>query len=433
VRVASRTSAFWFKGKDVDIPTVAQKLNVATVLEGSVRKSGKRVRVTAQLIEVASDSHLWSETYDRELDDIFAVQDDIAQSVVGELRARLLGSGASAAASVKSEVQAATAGRADNAEAHRLYLQGRYYLERMTGADVARAVELFRQAIALDENFAVGWTGLSRAYGIQAGYGWAPVAEGYERARDAAMHALALNESLAEAHVCLGQVLDNHDWNWLGAEAEYRRALALAPENVEVLRAAAYIARRFGDHDGSISLLRKAAALDPLSSAVQRALGLRYFFAERFDEAMIAFEATLDLNPKAGLVHAFMAVTRAVQGRGEEALLLADREVLPDFRLLAIAMATHALGHAGERDTALAQLIADFGDKSAFQIAELCAWFGDADRAFEWLERGYTARDPGMNNTLHDPMLRSLHRDPRWQPFLDKMGFPRQVSGKSAP
>jgi TolB-like protein/class 3 adenylate cyclase len=433
VRVASRTSAFWFKGKDVDIPTVAQKLNVATVLEGSVRKSGRRVRVTAQLIEVASDSHLWSETYDRELDDIFAVQDDIAQAVVSELRARLLGSGVAADASVKSEVQAAAAGRADDPEAHRLYLQGRYYLERMTGPDVARGVELFRQAIALDENFALGWTGLSRAYAIQAGYGWAPVAEGYERARDAAKRALTLNDTLADAHVCLGRVLESHDWNWHAAAAEYQRALALAPENVDALRSAAGMVRIFGDIEEAIVLVRKAAALDPLSPSTQRALGLRYFFAERLDEAMTAFEAAADLNPKAGLVHAFMAATRAFQGRGEEALRLAELEVLPEFRLLGNALGTHVLGRIAERDTAMRRLAGEFGDQVAYQLAELYAWFGDAERALEWLERGYVARDPGVTNTLHDPFFKPLHRDPRWQPFLDKMGFPRQVSGKSPP
>ena len=165
LRVASRTSAFSFKGKDVDIPTVAQKLNVANILEGSVRKSGKRVRITAQLIQVATDSHLWSESYDRELDDIFAVQDDIAQSVVKELRSALLGehlgpqANAEAKAEAKAEVQAATTGRADNPEAHRLYLQGRFFLERMTQADVARSVELFEQAIALDPEFALAMDG----------------------------------------------------------------------------------------------------------------------------------------------------------------------------------------------------------------------------------------------------------------------------------
>ena len=259
LRVASRTSAFFFKGKDIDIPTVAQKLNVATVLEGSVRKSGKRVRITAQLIQVATDSHLWSDTYDRELDDIFAVQDDIAQSVVKELRAALLGEGlgAIADAKAKAEVQAAATGRADNPEAYRLYLQGRYFIDRMTQADLARSVDYFRQAIALDPDFALGWTGLSQAYYTQAGYGWAPVDEGYERARDAAKRALALAPDLAEGHVCLGHVLEGYDWDWKAANAEYQRAFALAPGNADVLRAVAGMTRIFvGPDAGSTCCAR---------------------------------------------------------------------------------------------------------------------------------------------------------------------------------
>jgi len=191
LRVASRTSAFSFKGKGVDIPTVAQKLNVATVLEGSVRKSGKRVRITAQLIEVASDSHLWSETYDRELDDIFAVQDDIAQSVVKELRTALLGKPAEAAAdaAAAADVRQAATGRSDNPEAFQLYLQGKFFGERVTQADTDKAIDLFKQALAIDPDFALAWTGLSYVYQLQAGYGFAPIDEGYERARDAAQRA----------------------------------------------------------------------------------------------------------------------------------------------------------------------------------------------------------------------------------------------------
>ena len=425
LRVASRTSAFFFKGKDIDIPTVAQKLNVATILEGSVRKSGKRVRITTQLIQVATDSHLWSETYDRELEDIFAVQDDIAQSVVKELRAALLGEGlgAVADAKAKAEVQAAAAGRADNPEAYRLYLQGRYFIDRMTQADVARGVDYFRQAIALDPEFALAWTGLSQAYHVQAGYGWAPVSEGFERARDAANRALALAPDLAEGHVCLGHVLEGYDWDWKAANAEYQRAFALAPGNADVLRAVAGMTRIFVGPDAGIDLLRKAAALDPLSSSAQRILGLRCFLAGRLDEAEAALDASIDLNAKAGLVHCFLCATRLAQGRATEALELAEREVLPDFRLLGIALAQHTLGHKQESDAAMAQLIERHGNEAAYQIAEACAWRGEIDRAFEWLERAYTQRDPGLAMTSSDPFFQPLQGDPRWAPFLKKMGF----------
>ncbi len=218
LRVASRTSAFSFKGKDVDIPTVAQKLNVATVLEGSVRKSGKRVRITAQLIAVASDSHLWSETYDRELDDIFAVQDDIAQAVVKELRTALLtGTPPETAGSRRrsdGSAPAATTGRSDNPEAFQLYLQAKFHGERYTQADTDRAVELYKRAIAIDPGFALAWAGLSRVYQTQAGYGFAPIDEGHERGRDAAQRALALAPELAEGYIALGLVQQLHDWDW---------------------------------------------------------------------------------------------------------------------------------------------------------------------------------------------------------------------------
>ena len=426
LRVASRTSAFFFKGKDVDIPTIAQKLNVATVLEGSVRKSGKRVRITAQLIQVATDSHLWSETYDRELEDIFAVQDDIAQSVVKELRAALLGEGIGSAADAKAkaDVQAAAKGRADNPEAYRLYLQGRYFIDRMTAADIARGVDYFRQALALDPEFALAWAGLSRAYYTQAGYGWAPVADGFERARDAAKHALALTPDLAEGHVCLGNVLEGYDWNWKAANAEYQRAFALAPGNVDVLRAVAGMTRILGGAEPAIGLLRKAAELDPLSSSAQRILGLRCFLVGRYDEAMVALEAALDLNPKSGLVHCFMCATRLAQGHAAEALELAQRESLPDFRLLGIALAQHTLGNKDASDAALQQLGDNHGNEAAYQCAEVCGWRGEIDRAFEWLERAYTQRDPGLAIACSDPFFRPLQDDPRWAPFMKKMGFP---------
>jgi TolB-like protein/class 3 adenylate cyclase len=425
LRVASRTSAFSFKGKGVDIPTVAQKLNVATVLEGSVRKSGKRVRITAQLIQVASDSHLWSETYDRELDDIFAVQDDIAQSVVKELRAALLGEGLGAAASAeaKADVQAASTGRAENSEAYRLYLQGRYYLERMTEVDVARGVDYFERSIALDPGSALAWTGLSRGYWTQSGYGWRPVNEGFRQAREAAERALDLAPDLAEAHAALAMVLESHDWDWNGADRHLRRALELAPGNADVLRSVASLAGVLGGHEECIKLLRRATTLDPLSSSCQRLLGLRCAMYGLLDEADVALRASLDLNPKAGLVHCFLAVTRLLQGRAAEALELAEREVLPDFRLLGTAMVLHTLGRAAESQAALTKLIDDHGAPAGYQVAEACAWRGEADRAFEWLEKAYAARDPGLMHTATDPLLKSLHGDHRWLRFVQKMGL----------
>ena len=250
LRVASRTSAFSFKGAKVDIPTMAQKLNVATILEGSVRKSGNRVRISAQLIHVATDSHLWSATYDRQLEDIFVVQDDIAQSVVKELRAALMGEkpDAAASAAVKAEIQAAARGRGNNAEAYRLYLQANFHHDRFTPEDFAIAIEAYLAALKLDPNYALAWAGLSIAYAHRAGQGWPGTVldEGFRLAREAAGKAMQLAPDLAEAHEALGVIRYCNDWDWKGAKASFARALELAPGNVRVIRNAVELLRARG-------------------------------------------------------------------------------------------------------------------------------------------------------------------------------------------
>jgi len=422
LRVASRTSAFSFKGKDVDIPTVAQKLNVATVLEGSVRKSGKRVRITAQLIEVASDSHLWSETYDRELEDIFAVQDDIAQSVVKELRAALLGaSGGATRRTAAADVRTASAGRSDNAEAFQLYLQARFFGERVTQADTDRSIELFTRALAIDPDFALAWAGLSQIHHLQAGFGFAPIGEGYVRAREAAERALRIAPNLPEGHIALGLVLEGHDWNFAAAEASFRRAVELAPGDANALRAAANLMRILGRVDEGLDLIRKAIALDPLSARTHRQAGIIAVNGGRLDDAVASFRLALDLAPTGGLYHAFLALAILSQRRAQEALAIAEREPHPVFCNCSLAMIHHSLGHSAESDAALSALIDGFAWTAAYQVAEVYAYRNEVDKGFEWLERAYEQRDPGAIYAASDPFLKSLHDDPRWQPFLRRM------------
>jgi len=424
LRVASRTSAFSFKGKDVDIPTVARKLNVATVLEGSVRKSGKRVRITAQLIEVASDSHLWSETYDRELDDIFAVQDDIAQSVVKELREALLGqSRESAAGNAAVAVKQAAMGRGENPEAFRLYLQGKFFGERLNQADTDRSIELLGRAVALEPGFALAWAQLARVHGAQAGYGFAPINEGFERAREAAQMALRLAPDLPEAHVALGSVLENHDWDWVAAEACYRRARELGPGLSEVHHHSATLARCMGRLDEATDYIRRAVILDPLSPRTQRQAGLIAFVADRMDQAAVAFQLAIDLAPTAGLAHAFLAVTRLRQGRVDESLEVAAQEPHEVFRRLALAMIHHARGERDRSDAALGPLIDQYGWTAAYQIAQVYAFRGEREKAFEWLDKACAQRDPGMMWIASDTFLEPLRGDPRWQAYVVRMNL----------
>ncbi|MBS0327248.1 MAG: hypothetical protein JSS46_11985 [Proteobacteria bacterium] len=430
LRVASRTSAFSFKGKDVDIPTVARKLNVATVLEGSVRKAGKRVRITAQLIDVASDSHLWSETYDRELDDIFVVQDDIAQSVVKELRTTLLGTSADApAAAMAAETMAAAAvrkaasGRTGNPEAFQLYLQGKVLGERVTQADTDKAIALFERALALDPRFALAWAGLSRVHQTQAGFGFAPIDEGYERAREAAQQALRADADHVEGHLALAAVLELHDWNWPAADAALRRALELAPGDANALQAAAGLERILGHIERALELVAASITLDPLSAHAQRQAGLIYLIADRPGDAAAALQLALDLSPGRGLNHAFLAIARLRQGRAEEALGIAAAEVHDVFRNLALSMCHHALGHREESDAALATLAADFGWTAAYQVAEAHGYRNEVGAAFEWLDRACAQRDPGVIFAATDPLFRPLHADPRWPAFLRRINL----------
>ena len=425
LRVASRTSAFFFKGKDVDLPTVAQKLNVGAVLEGSVRRSGQRVRITAQLIDAASDVHLWSEIYDRTLDDIFAVQSDIANAVVSELRVALLGDRAAWGTSgdVSAEVQAAERGRSHDPEAYRLYLQGRFYVLRITEADVARGVGFYRQALDRDPTFAIAWAGLARAYHAQAGRGWRPVAEGMEQARAAAQTALELEPELPEGHIALGWVLADYDWDWKSAKTEMDRALALAPGDGDVHRASASLAMQFGRLEEAIALAQRAVALDPLSKPAHVVLGDCFMRAGLLDDAIGSLQLALDLAPNAGITHYILSCARLLQGRADDALDEAEREAIPYLRLLCVALAQHTRGDAVASSSALRRLIDEGGSAVSFQIAAAHAWRGEVDAAFAWLERAYRERDPGLGESVAYPLLRALHGDPRWPALMRKMGF----------
>ncbi len=406
---------------------MAQKLNVATILEGSVRKAGNRVRITAQLGHVATDSHLWSATYDRQLEDIFAVQDDIAQSVVKELRAALLGEepDAAASAAVEAEIRAAARGRGENAEAYRLYLQANFHHDRYTPEDFAIAIEAYRAALKLDPNYALAWAGLSIAYAHHAGQGWAGNArdEGFRLARSAAEQAMRLAPDLAEAHEALGVIRRVIDLDWKGAEASFARALELAPSNVRVIRNVVGLPRARGRSDEAIALLRQAAELDPLSGAVYRELARSYLVAGRLDEAQAAIRKSLELSPRAGFSHWRLSEICLCQGRLDEALEAAKREINDAFRLLSLAMVYHAQGRHAESDAALGELIETRANTAAFQIAEAFAYRDDRDQAFAWLERAYAQRDPGMNMVRSSPSMRRLHGDPRWQSFLEKVGL----------
>jgi TolB-like protein/DNA-binding XRE family transcriptional regulator/Tfp pilus assembly protein PilF len=428
VRVASRTSAFSFKDTPgAGVATIARTLNVSTVLEGSVRKSGKRVRISAKLVHAASDSQLWSQSYDRELDDVFCVQDDIARSVVQELRCALLGEQTDAAASarIEAQVSAATRGRTVSGQAHELYLLGRFLVDRFTREDTATAIGYYRQALQLDPRYALAWAGLAGAYSNQAGYGWAPAAETFELARSAARHAVDLEPALPEAHAELGWVQMSHLWDWHAADASYARALALGAGDRSIVGAASVLADSLGRKSEAVTLARRAAALDPLSFIAHGNLALRCLNSGLLAEAETALAQAFSLNPRASLLQSVLGALRLEQGRPDEALAAFRQEAIEPLRLAGTAMAQHAIGQTSASEASLRELIEKCASTGALQIAEVFAYRGDADFAFDWLERAYVQRDSGLAQVQSWPLLRNVHGDPRWQRFLERMGFAR--------
>jgi TolB-like protein/tetratricopeptide (TPR) repeat protein len=424
LRVAARSSAFTFKGKGATVAEVGRTLNVATVLEGSARKAGNRMRISVQLVKVADGYQLWSETYDRTLDDIFAVQDDIAQSVVKQLRSALLGVKLDLAASavVHAEVQAAAKGRGENAEAHRLYLQGRSLVARRTQASVATGIEYYRQAVSLDPDYALAWAALAVAHTIEAGTGgWKPYEEGYRSARQAAERALGLEPDLAQGHIALGLVRVGYDWDWAGANASWSRALELAPGNADVVLAAAHMAGSLGHLDESIALCRRAIVLDPLNARGHRTLGLCSLFAGLLEQAEAALKEAIELSPLEGTTYRLLGEVYMGQGRYPDALAAFKEESHEGFRLLGLSVAYNALGQKKSSATALEQL----GElpMHAFLNAQANAYCGNIEQAFEWLDRAYTQRNAGLSQLKVEPLLHNLHGDPRWQLFLKQMGF----------
>ncbi len=423
LRVAARTSSFQFKTAKEDVATIGRKLNVATLLEGSVRKADNRVRISVQLVKVSDGYHLWSQTYDRTLEDIFAVQDDIAQSVVKELRATLLGQEDPAASErLNIEVARAAKGRSIDPEARRLHLLARHLLDRWTQEDTTRAIGYLREALRRDSDFALAWAELCRAYRSQADQGWIPVAEGYAHAREAVKRALALEPDLAEGHSRMGWIQMSYDWDWAGAETSYARALELAPGSASALLGAGLLARYLGRLEEAIGLYRRALEQDPLSGAAYHNLGWILHDADRLTEAVEAYRKALELAPQRIITHAHFALTLLAQGRGEEALSEAKREPDKTYRLWALAIVHHSMGRAADSDAALQQMIEN-ADTDAYQIAEVHGARGEADAAFHWLERAHAQRDGGLSHMQASPRLRSLHGDPRWGSWLKKMGF----------
>ncbi len=409
LKVTSRSSVFSLKGQNIDIPTVAKKLHVSHILEGSVRKAGERVRITAQLIEAGSDTHVWSESYDRELDDIFAIQDEIARKVVDVLHLKLLGG---------SPVTNGT-----DTGAYSAYLQGRHFLQLENVDGRAAAHEAFSRAVEIDPAYAPAWAGLSQSLRAQANWGEIDLDSGTQAARKAVLRALEIDETLAQAWAMLARIQWVYDWDWSTAESTINKALTQGPGNVDALSNAANIAKTLGHYKKAIEFYIQALELDPLNAVVLTELGSAYAEAGQLDQAVQTFERILKLYPDHDITYGRISIVRSLQGRAEEALQLAEKENYKPTRVLANALAFHALGREQEASQAARYLVETQNEWLAYQIAFVFAFQGQPDKAFEWLETAYEQRDGGITHILGDLALKSLHRDPRWEPYLLKLGL----------
>jgi len=426
LRVAARTSAFSFKGKSDDIATIGQKLNVATVLEGSVRKSGNRVRISVQLIKVDDGFQLWSETYDRTLDDIFAVQDDIAQSVVKELRTTLLSESPAPQEKIAAEIARAASDRSENSEAQRLFLQGHYLLGRKSEAELMRSIDYFKQAVALDPHFALAWAWLAQAYCDAGDWGTSPLHEAYANASVVASQALALAPDLVQAHTAMASFQIGYQWDWAQAKATIKRALQLAPSNADVLTVATQLAFCLNRLDAAEAYGLNAVAVDPLNAGSYRMLAMVGFAAGKLGDAVLHMRHSLALAPEAIASRHVMSYILAALGRFDEALAEAMLEKAEWARLTSLTSinwAINTVSSRAESDAALAQLIEKHGGNSAIQISASYAMRGDADAAFMWLERAYAQRDSGTIYIKVLPFYHLVTDDARYLPFLKKMGL----------
>ena len=418
LKVIGRSSAFQFRDSKEDSRSIGAKLGVAHLLEGSVRKSGDMIRVSAELIDTADGSAQWSEHYDRPYKDLFALQDEITRAVAGALKTKLLLREHAAAQSEQPP--------SGNLEAYNALLQGRFYYPRGTEADFRRAIEFFAQATQLDPRYALAWSELSHAWIVLSGdfLEGAAAQEANAKAREAADRALALSPNLAAAHNARGDLLQFVDFDWRGAEAEYRRALELSPNDAQAKFNLGAQLATYGEMDQAIELTRQALVTEPLRAEGYKQLATYLLGLHRLDEAERAMNKAIELQPASGAFHAWLTVIEIQRGNAQAALEAAQQEPAGLYRDMALAFARQVSGDRGAADSALKTLSEKYANSAAYQIAEVYALRNDAKATFEWLDRAWSTRDAGIQYVLFDPFILRYKDDPRFAAFCRKIGLP---------
>lgn len=414
LRVPARTSSFYFKGKQAKIPDIARELSVANVLEGSIRASGNRLRVTAQLIRADNGFHLWSQTYDRDLHDVFSVQDEIANAVVQALQITLMGGPLT-----RQE------GGTQNLEAYQLYLHALAISQSNSRPDLEEAGRYLDQAIKLDPDFALAWS--AQAFNITQ-LGWAralPTDEAFDRGRQLAQHALQLAPDLASGHRMLGYVYRTQDWNWTAAQDEAQRALRSNPRYPPALLLAGQISATLGRWGEAERYLRAALDQDPLNTFVIWNFATTLYRAGRYAEAESWYERVIQKAPKFEWAHEYLAKTLLADGKPELALAQIQQEPTEPERLNIVPMALYAVGREAEANAALESFIQKFGDTDAYWVAMNYAYRNDRPHALQWLNRAYKQKEIKLAiEIVGESLFRNVADDPAYKDLLRKMNLP---------
>src|SRR5436190_13354260 len=412
LKVIGRSSSFRFKDRTEESKTIGEKLGVSTILEGTVRKQGDRVRIVAELINASDGIEVRNRTFERELKDIFAVQQEIAKAVAESLRVTLLGS-------EEKSAQMAT----NSVEAHNAYLQGHFYSVRRNAEDYRQAIDYFDQAIQLDPNYALAYAERSEVWTVMGDL-TGQRSTAFSKARSDAERAVAIAPSLAEAHAALGWVRAFTEWKFAEGLSELQRAKELSPANPTANDLLARVIVYTGRMEEAERQARQAVELDPLSAATQFTLGRVLFYAGKLDEAYAAGRKMAELYPSASSSHRWQVLVAVQRGDGETALREAQLEPDDSIRPFELALAHYIRGDKKAADAALAELVANSRNGLAYQIAQAYAVRGEIEKAFEWLQISFDNHDGGTLSLGVDPLLRGLHDDPRYKNLLAKLGLP---------
>jgi serine/threonine protein kinase/tetratricopeptide (TPR) repeat protein len=420
LRVVARTSAFSFKGEKMDVREIGKKLDVETVLEGSVRKAGNRIRITSQLINVADGYHLWSEKYDRDMEDIFAIQDEVTLAIVDTLKVKLLG----------GEKVELTKRYTDNIEAYNLNLKGRHFLKHYTKEGLQKGLEAFQQAIEKDPKYAMAYVGIATYFNNLGYYNFVPPKDAFPKAKEATEKALEIDDSLGEAHTSLGFYKMFYEWDWEGAEKELKRGIELNPSNASSLNMYAHYLWIMGRFDEALKENKRAQELNPLSRMVAQTRATIYWTGRQYDRAIEEYKKLLEMSPDYYTARFWLAFPYAFKGMHDEAIAAVEKAMTVSgggVPLMWVAMGfIYAI--VGKKDEAKKVLnkILEQSKKSyvaSWMVAAVYGGLGERDKAFEWLEKSFKERDHWLTYLKTSPVVDNLRSDPRFPKMLKRMGF----------